>query len=108
MIYSIDELREIITPVAKKHHLKAVYLFGSYARGTATEESDIDLLIDTSGTSINTHFDLGAVYCDFEDALKKPIDLITVSSLIQKPQLPSEINFRETVHNERMVLYAVA
>ena len=108
MIYTISEIIELITPVAKKHNLKAVYLFGSYARGCATEESDIDLLIDTSGTSIQTLLDLGAVYCDLEDALQKPIDLITVSSLLQKIQLPSEENFRNTIQKERKILYAVA
>ena len=108
MIYTIDEIREIITPVAKKYNLKAVYLFGSYARGCATETSDVDLLIDTSGTSIQTLFDLGAVYCDLEDALQKPIDLLTVSSLLQNIQLPSEESFRNTVQKERKVLYAVA
>ena len=108
MIYTIHEITEIITPIAKKYHLKAVYLFGSYARGTATESSDIDLLIDTSGTEIKTLLDLGAVYCELEDALQKPIDLLTTSSFTQKPQMPSEVSFRETVDNERKVLYAVA
>ena len=108
MIYTISEIRELITPAAKKHNLKAVYLFGSYAKGCATESSDVDLLIDTSGTSIQTLFDLGAVYCDLEEALQKPIDLITVSSLLQKIQLPSEENFRDTIQKERKILYAVA
>ena len=47
MIYTVEEIRRRITPVAVRHRLKAVYLFGSYARGEATDESDIDLLIDT-------------------------------------------------------------
>lgn len=108
MIYSIQEITEIITPIAKKHQLKAVYLFGSYARGTATESSDIDLLIDTSGTSIRTLLDLGAVYCELEEALQKPIDLLTTGSFTQKAQMPSDVSFREAVDNERKVLYAVA
>ena len=108
MIYTISQIRELITPVAEKHHLKAVYLFGSYARGCANEDSDIDLLIDTSDTSIRTLMDLGAVYCDLEDALQKPVDLITVSSLLQNIQMPSEENFRNTIQKERKTLYAVA
>ena len=40
MIYTIEEIRRIITPIAKKYRLPAVYLFGSYARGDATETSD--------------------------------------------------------------------
>ena len=47
MIYTEEEIRLCITPVAVRYRLKAVYLFGSYARGEATDESDIDLLIDT-------------------------------------------------------------
>ncbi len=47
MVYTIAELQRIITPIAQKYRLRAVYLFGSYARGTATENSDVDLLIDT-------------------------------------------------------------
>ena len=47
MIYTAGEIRRRITPVAVRYRLKAVYLFGSYVRGEATDESDIDLLIDT-------------------------------------------------------------
>ena len=44
MPYSIEQLRDIITPIARQHGVKRVYLFGSYARGTATDRSDIDLI----------------------------------------------------------------
>ena len=47
MIYTAEEIRRCITPVAVRYRLKAVYLFGSHTRGEATDESDIDLLIDT-------------------------------------------------------------
>ena len=108
MIYSISEIREIVTPVAQRYGLRAVYLFGSYARGTATENSDIDLLIDTEGTGIKSLLDLAAVYCELEDALGKPVDLLTLSSFAQEARMPSEAAFRETVNEERMMLYAVA
>ena len=106
MIYSVDEIKKIVLPVAEKYNLKAVYLFGSYARGTATEESDIDLLIDTEGSGIKSLFQLGAVYCDFEEAFGKEIDLITVSSIEQEMQMPSEAYFRNNVIEERVELYA--
>ncbi len=108
MLYTVEEIIKRITPVAIKYQLPAVYLFGSYARGTATETSDIDLLVDTTGTSVKSLFALGALYCDMEDALGKPIDLITVSALEQNPQMQSDINFRNTVWKERVELYAVA
>ncbi len=108
MIYTAEEIRRRIIPVAVRYRWKAVYLFGSYARGEATDESDIDLLIDTSGTSLKGLFALGAVYCDLEDALQKKIDLLTLSALEQRAQLPSDITFRETVERERVKLYPVA
>ena len=108
MIYTISELQRIITPIAQKYHLRAVYLFGSYARGTATENSDIDLLIDTEGASVRSLLDLAAIYCDLEEALQKNVDLLTVDSLQQKAQMPSESDFRLAVNAERKTLYAVA
>ena len=108
MVYSIEYIKNIIEPIAERYQLPAVYLFGSYARGTATEESDIDLLVDTTGTSLTSLLALGALYCDLEDALNKPIDLITISSLEQRAQMPSDLDFRKAVMEERVKLYAVA
>ena len=108
MVYSIEYIKHIIEPIAERYQLPAVYLFGSYARGTATEESDIDLLVDTTGTSLTGLLALGALYCDLEDALKKPIDLIIISSLEQRAQIPSDLDFRKAVMEERVKLYAVA
>lgn len=108
MIYTVDEIRQIISPVAQKYHLRTVYLFGSYARGTATESSDIDLLIDTTGTGIKSLLQLSAVYCDLEEALGKKVDVLTLGSITQKIQLPSEKNFRENIWRERIAIYDAA
>ncbi len=107
-IYSIEQLAQLIAPIAAGYRIKAIYLFGSYARGTATADSDIDLIVDTTGTSLTSLFALGELYSDLEDALGKKIDLITVSSLEQPPKLASEVQFRRQVEQERRVIYAVA
>ena len=108
VIYTKDQIRQMIAPIAEKYHLKAVFLFGSYARGDANESSDVDLLVDTTGTSLKSLLSLGALYCDLEAALGKPIDLVTVSTLEQKAQMPSEAQFRETVIRERVNIYDAA
>ena len=108
MIYSICEIQQRIAPVAKRYGVKAVFLFGSYARGEAREDSDIDLLVDTSGTNLRTLLSLGTLYCDLEAALQKPINLITVSALEQRAQMPSEEMFKETVMKERLNVYDAA
>ena len=45
-VYSINEMRSYIAPIAIRYRVERVYLFGSYAKGCATSESDIDLRID--------------------------------------------------------------
>lgn len=108
MVYTISQIQMTIAPIVAKYQIPAVYLFGSYARNTATENSDIDLLIDTTGTALTGLLALGALYCELEEALGKPIDLITVSALTQKAQMSSEQDFRQTVMRERIKLYDVA
>ena len=108
MIYTLDEISRRLQPVASAYGLRAVYLFGSYARGEATENSDIDLLIDTSGTNLRSLFSLGKLYCDLESALEKKIDLITLSSLEQTTRLSSDELFRNNIEKEKVKLYDVA
>ena len=108
MVYTIQEIRSKIMPLLVKYRIPAMYLFGSYARGDATEDSDIDFLIDTTGTELTSLLRLGALYCDLEEAFQKPIDLITVRSIMQESSMESDIDFRNTVLKERVRLDDVA
>ena len=52
-IYSVGDLRAIIAPIAARHGVARIYLFGSYARGEATKNSDSlgkDLDLLTTGS----------------------------------------------------------
>ena len=71
MIYTLDEIKKRILPVIEKNNIPAMYLFGSYARGEATEDSDLDFLVDTTGTSLTSLLALGALYCDLEEVFQK-------------------------------------
>ena len=44
-LYTIDEIREKVKPVAERYGIEKVLLFGSYARGEADEDSDIDVIV---------------------------------------------------------------
>ena len=46
---TIDEIKNIITPLVSPYPISRVILFGSHARGDATECSDVDLIIDSEG-----------------------------------------------------------
>ena len=105
MIYTLQQIHDIVAPVAKKYHIPAVYIFGSYARGTATEDSDIDILVDTSGVGLRG-MAWGGLYNDFEEAFEKSVDLVTLDTFNQKPRGQSQLHFRENVMRERKQVFA--
>lgn len=45
IVYSYEQLQDMINPIIKKYKASDAYLFGSYARKEATESSDIDLIV---------------------------------------------------------------
>ncbi len=59
-------LQEFIASVKKKYSdkTKEIILFGSYARGEATEESDIDILVITSGNRFEMQKNLSGIAVD--------------------------------------------
>lgn len=93
--FDIDNIRSIVVPIAKKYGVARVYLFGSVARGEANENSDVDLRIDSG--DIKSLFALGGFYADIEDALGKPIDVLTTKSLSN--------DFLNEIKNEEILLY---
>ena len=44
-IFTLDNIKALVKPFAEKYHVKEIYLFGSYARGEADENSDLDFLV---------------------------------------------------------------
>ena len=46
MCYTIEEIKEKTVPLAKDFGIQTMYLFGSYARGEANDNSDVDIFID--------------------------------------------------------------
>ena len=108
MIYTIEEIKRRVLPVIQRYNIPAMYLFGSYARGEATEESDLDFLVDTTGTRLTSLLSLGELYCDLEEIFQREIDLVTMRSVMQKAQTESDRSFRDSVMKERVCLSDVA
>lgn len=101
-IYSISEIQKIIAPIAQRHGVKRVYLFGSYARGDATPSSDVDLCVDAP--AIRGLFALGALYADFEEALGKGLDLVTSDAL----EKDTNAVFLENLRKDQVLIYELA
>lgn len=99
---TIDEIRERITPICKRYGVKKAYLFGSYARGEATEESDVDLRIDRGdSTELRGLFALSGFRLDLVDILGREVDLLTS---IPDDELSQK--FRANLERDEVLLYA--
>ena len=71
----INEIKSKSTPIAKEYNLSNLRLFGSYAKGTATDNSDIDLIMDTGG--LMGYVKYSSLLHKLEDVFECSIDLIT-------------------------------
>lgn len=94
MIYTIDEIRTKIRPICEAYKVKKLWLFGSYARGEAREDSDVDIYAE-SGMGL---LDLIAFRLDLEEALAKEVDIIT--------RIPTEYPiFTKYIERDKVLLY---
>jgi predicted nucleotidyltransferase len=84
---AVKKKRSEILSIAIRYGGKNVRLFGSIARGTATESSDVDILLEMErGRSL---LDLVAIKQELEDLLGNQVHLVTESSL--SPYLRDEV-----------------
>lgn len=88
-------IKEKTIPIAMRYGLNRMYLFGSYAKGTANEDSDIDILYE-KGDRI-TLLGVSSMLQDLTEVLDKPVDLVSVNSL--------EPSFAESVYGTEVLLY---
>ncbi len=93
--YTIGQIREIITPIAIRHGVKSVSLFGSRARKAEKADSDIDLIIEKG--RLVTLYDLSGFRLAAEDAFQLPVDLVTTEC--------SDQEFLNEISKEGVLLY---
>ena len=93
--YTVDEIKNIVTPIAQEYGIDSLYLFGSYSKGSANDKSDIDLHIDKG--KIRSLFALTGFRLALEDALRLPVDLVTSDI--------SDKNFLRLIADEEVLLY---
>ena len=77
-ILSIKQIRERIKPIMDKHKIKDVYLFGSYSRGEANRDSDVDIYCERG--DVNSLWKQSEFCDELEEALGKKVDVITIGS----------------------------
>ena len=84
---SVSIIRKICGEIFKDYSVEYCYLFGSYAKGKATEKSDVDLLVAMPVDGMK-FFELIEV---LREQLKKKIDLLDIAQLENNPTLVQEI-----------------
>jgi predicted nucleotidyltransferase len=75
---TVDQIKETVAGYFKDKPVKSVYLFGSYARGEAKEDSDVDLGIILQDVRMGIWQYVG-LEAGLEEALNKKIDLVEIS-----------------------------
>lgn len=74
----IEQVKEIMIPIAKKHGIRKVSLFGSRTRGNDTDKSDYDFLI--SKGKVDSILSYMAFVNELEEAFGVHVDVITDTS----------------------------
>ncbi len=87
---ALDAHRNEIREIVLAHRTSNARVFGSVVHGSDTEESDLDILVDT--TEDTTLFDLGAIRYKLRHLLVIQVDVLTPEALPEK--------FRQSVIEE--------
>ena len=77
-ILTIKQIRDRVRPIMLKHNIKETYLFGSYARGEANRDSDVDLYCDEG--DVDTLWKLSSFSSELREALGKDVDIVTIGT----------------------------
>ncbi len=91
----VTEIQKGVAPIAQFYGVKRLYLFGSYAKGTADQESDLDLLVE-KGRPLSL-LQLSGMRQMVEEALNLPVDIVTTMGI--------EEDFREEIAGTEILLY---
>ena len=86
-IYSLPQLQTALFPLFRNYDIRKAVLFGSYGKGTATEKSDVDLLVDSNLRGLR----FVGFLDDVQTALGKDVDLFDVSHIQPGSRIDREI-----------------
>ena len=78
IVYSISNIQTLLNPIFKEYNIKKAILFGSYAKGLAAKNSDVDLLVDSGLKGLAFY----GLLEDVVNALDKNVDLLDTSQIV--------------------------
>ena len=95
MIYTIEEIKQKSIPIAKEYGIDSMSLFGSYARGEARDDSDLDFFIDRG--EIRGLLDYMGFIQDLEDVFHRHVDVVSTGI--------EDKNFLTIIKKEGVLIY---
>lgn len=96
VVLTIENIMNVVKPIAEKYHVDQVYLFGSYARGEANMDSDLDFLVYGGD-----NFKLTMIFAlaeELREVLDKNVDVFEIHEINQ------ESEFYNTIMKERLLV----
>ena len=87
MIRTISDAQSALTPVFDRYGISRAVLFGSVAKGTATQKSDLDILVDSKLRGLKFVGFMEAV----RQAVALPVDVFDVSHIAHGSLIDREI-----------------
>ena len=72
---TVEGIRAAVSRLADVYPIKKISLFGSYADGTASETSDVDLLVEFSTPNVSL-LTLAGIKGKMEEELQKEVDVV--------------------------------
>ena len=94
-ILSVDEIRKSIIPICQRYGVNRAYLFGSYSRNEATENSDVDIRIEKG--RLSGLFALSGFRLVIVEAQQKEVDVVS--------QRPDTQEFLDNLKRDEVLLY---
>ncbi len=95
MCYTINEIKEKTIPIAKEYGVRQMSLFGSYARGSADDDSDVDLYIEKGKLKSLIRYFMFVE--DLQKALQCHVDVVTTGI--------EDRDFLDRIQSEGVLLY---
>ena len=95
MNYELQEIKDIVIPIAKTYGVSKVGVFGSYARGEANENSDVDIYIEKG--KLRSLIQYFSFVNDLEHSLGCHVDVVTTNAMDKE--------FVENIMREGITLY---
>ena len=87
MVRTISDAQSVLTPIFDRYGISRAVLFGSVAKGTATQKSDLDILVDSKLR--------GLKFVGFMEAIRQavgmPVDVFDVSHIERGSLIDREI-----------------